>query len=212
MAYSRITHSGMLCAQIATCSPGSNRPTSERAARSASSSSSAYVHCRRAPGSATPAVSASPSGAAAAAARSTPPTVVSSTGSVVSASHNDSVSTIPTPLFPAQGLGRRCHRARSPRHHASPVLFPVCPNSVVNERRGVLPGSRSCRSSRSCCSHWRPRQSHHLPEEPPAAAWRANERRAAPRQRYQSWAARSRVASGSSAAMSSSSSPGSRLS
>src|SRR5205823_9835981 len=40
-ASSRITHSGMLLAHTATRSPGANRPSSARAARSEASSSSA---------------------------------------------------------------------------------------------------------------------------------------------------------------------------
>ena len=82
---STTSHSGMLGAHTATRSPGAKRPSSARAQRSASWSSSPYVQRRRCSGSGCPPISAGWSGAACAASRRIPPTVVSSTGSLWSA-------------------------------------------------------------------------------------------------------------------------------
>ena len=86
-ASSRNTHSGMLLAHTATRSPGANRPSRARAARSDSSSSSAYVHRRLSAASGMPVTSATASGARAAVSRSNPPMVSSRIGTESSAVH-----------------------------------------------------------------------------------------------------------------------------
>ena len=70
-------HSGMLGAHTATRSPGSNLRSRAWAVRTDSAYSSAYVHCRRAVGSGTPAIRATRSGVVAAAHASNPPSVSS---------------------------------------------------------------------------------------------------------------------------------------